>query len=188
LFSGQSVNQTQPYFFGVTDLKCLNIEARLRRHGYDVDNLRQQFPRILGKRSVATATHKRRSPARSTLRPVHRWIFYNGYFIEFGAGSGNIGIKQIEHVYPQLDNKQESVSLSNANIQALYPKNGDICSAKMESEVAGYSSVSLGCLHKCARSYVSKFGKYHLIKNNCHRFANIISDILCTGICPEWCI
>jgi hypothetical protein len=53
-----------------------------------------------------------------------------------------------------------------ANIQALYPKNGDICSAKMESEVAGYSSVSLGCLHKCARSYVSKFGKYHLWLNS----------------------
>lgn len=87
----------------------------------------------------------------------------------------------------KIEHKSKEADLSNANMQTLYPKNGDICEAQMESEVAGYSSVPLDCIYKCARSYVSKYGKYHLLKNNCHLFANRISKILCTGKCPDWC-
>ncbi|VDI52838.1 Hypothetical predicted protein [Mytilus galloprovincialis] len=202
----QTANQTNPYFFGVTDLKCLQIEAKMRTQGYDmqdIQDLREKYPNLIGKRSVReknktkSSEPQNHSPTRSTLRPVHRWIFYEGYFIEFGAGSGNIGNFQDvgnKTLYSALNgnsgetnSKFDENSLSNANMQTVYPKNGDLCSAKMESEIAGYSSVPLGCLYKCARSFVTKFGKYHLIKNNCHRFANKLSNILCTGICPEWC-
>ena len=29
--------------------------------------------------------------------------------------------------------------------------------------------------------------EFNLINNNCHHFANTISMVLCSNICPDWC-
>lgn len=64
------------------------------------------------------------------------------------------------------------------------------CSGGMESSPAGYSQLSVDCIKGCARNYRCHFGHYSLLSNNCHKFANRISAVLCTSgrSCPSWCL
>lgn len=66
---------------------------------------------------------------------------------------------------------------------------GHKCSGKMERSPAGYSELSVQCIKGCAKNYRCKFGKYRLFRNNCHKFANRLSAVLCRKgtTCPFWC-
>uniref|UniRef100_K1RWS8 Uncharacterized protein n=1 Tax=Magallana gigas TaxID=29159 RepID=K1RWS8_MAGGI len=64
------------------------------------------------------------------------------------------------------------------------------CSGGRENLPAGYSKLSLDCIKGCARNYRCHFGSYSLLGNNCHKFANRLSEVLCTRgtSCPSWCL
>lgn len=66
---------------------------------------------------------------------------------------------------------------------------GHKCKGKMEKSPAGYSELSVKCIKGCAKNYRCSFGKYHLLRNNCHKFANRLSAALCRKgrTCPAWC-
>ena len=63
------------------------------------------------------------------------------------------------------------------------------CSSSREGSPAGYSRLSLECIKGCARNYRCTYGRYHLLGNKCHKFANCLSAVLCTTgkTCPSWC-
>ncbi|XP_078312677.1 uncharacterized protein LOC144619171 [Crassostrea virginica] len=107
---------------------------------------------------------KRDAPARGTWDLSHRFIYYQGYYFEF------------------LDD-------SNAYI-STHRQAGHRCSGGTESSPAGYSYLSLDCIKGCARNYRCRFGTYSLLGNNCHKFANRLSEVLCTSghTCPSWCL
>lgn len=125
-----------PYYFGVTDLACMNDKKRK------------------GKRSA---------PARGIWDYTHRFIFYRGYYFEFFVNS-------------------------NARIERSRAAGGK-CGGGRERSPAGYSYLSLDCIKRCAIRYSSKFGKYDNVINNCHSFANKMSEVLCRrgSTCPSWC-
>ena len=64
------------------------------------------------------------------------------------------------------------------------------CSSRKERYPAGYSRLSLSCIEGCARNYRCRYGKYNFWSNNCHKFANRLSAVLCTTgtTCPSWCL
>eukprot|EP00105_Crassostrea_gigas_P005513 XP_011419147.1 PREDICTED: uncharacterized protein LOC105322243 [Crassostrea gigas] len=106
---------------------------------------------------------KRRAPWRSTIALTHRFIYYKGFYFEFMSNS-----------YAYYSRQRYK---------------GDKCSGKMERSPAGYSELSVECIKGCAKNYRCKFGKYRLIRNNCHKFANRLSAVLCRKgtTCPFWC-
>ena len=70
-------------------------------------------------------------------------------------------------------------------------KDSHRCSSSREGSPAGYSRLSLDCIKGCARNYRCKYGKFKLLLgNNCHKFANRLSAVLCTTgtTCPSWCL
>ncbi|XP_061174366.1 uncharacterized protein LOC133183422 [Saccostrea echinata] len=122
-----------PFYFGVTDLSCLN-----------------------GKK-------KRSAPARGVWDYTHRFIYYRGYYFEFFVGSfTRIGSSRLA---------------------------GSRCRGGIERSPAGYSYLSLDCIKRCARRYRYKYGLYNVVLNNCHNFANRMSEVLCRRgyQCPSWC-
>lgn len=65
------------------------------------------------------------------------------------------------------------------------------CDAELDDDPAGYSSLEVDCVLKCARKYVQRKGTYNALTNNCHHFANMLSLLLCTveeGYCWTWCL
>lgn len=110
-----------------------------------------------------TKKGKRAAPSRGTKDLNHRWILYRGYFFERLNG---------RDVY----NRGFSTDSGK-------------CSTHRESKPAGYSSLSVDCIKRCTNNYKRKYGKYGWWGNNCHYFANRISDILCNSkTCPSWCV
>ena len=67
---------------------------------------------------------------------------------------------------------------------------GGRCSESITGSPAGYSYLSANCVKGCARNYCCKFGTYSALSNNCHRFANSLSEVLCTSghTCHSWCL
>lgn len=109
-----------------------------------------------------TKKGKRDAPSRGTKVLSHRWIQYKGYYFE-RINSGDI------YTY---GSSTES----------------DKCSTQRESKPAGYSSLSVDCIKRCTNKYQRKYGSYGWWGNNCHHYANRISEILCTKTtCPSWC-
>ncbi|KAK3085553.1 hypothetical protein FSP39_005253 [Pinctada imbricata] len=109
---------------------------------------------------------KRSAPSRYTLQLDHRFIYYDGWYFEFGIFGG------------------KSVGIFNRMALA-----SDRCPSRIERRPAGYSRVSVDCLKRCTNSYRREFGKYNLLSNNCHHFANYLARVLyyySTG-CPSWC-
>jgi len=107
---------------------------------------------------------KRGAPSRFTWSLSHRCIYYKGLYYEFGIGSA----------------KDYHISTS--------PYQGKKCRARRERSPAGYGVITRSCLKKCAQRYKSKYGRYKLLSNNCHNFANRMSHILCSyNHCPSWC-
>ncbi|XP_062573574.1 uncharacterized protein LOC134235455 [Saccostrea cucullata] len=105
---------------------------------------------------------KRSAPSRWTY-PTHRFIEYKGYFYDF-----------------QMNSK---VSIAKSRLS------GDECSGAKEASPAGYSELSTDCIEGCAKNYACKFGNYSALFNNCHHFANHLSEVLCRKgtTCPDWC-
>lgn len=109
-----------------------------------------------------TKKGKRDAPSRGTKVLSHRWIQYKEYYFE-RINSGDI------YTY---GSSTES----------------DKCSTQRESKPAGYSSLSVDCIKRCTNKYQRKYGSYGWWGNNCHHYANRISEILCTKTtCPSWC-
>jgi len=106
---------------------------------------------------------KRAAPHRNTLEYKHRWIKYRGHYFEFG-GPGKL------------------LYISSS------PDGAGSCSHSQESQDDGYGVLSVDCIKRYTRSYEQRLGAYNFLFNNCHHFANRLSDILCTeSSCPSWC-
>lgn len=104
---------------------------------------------------------KRRAPSRGVWEYTHRFIYYQGYYFEFS----NRGIFVHRN---RIDSHR--------------------CSGGTESSPAGYSYLDVECIKSCAHSYRHNFGNYNFLSNNCHHFANKLSEVLCTrSSCPSWC-
>lgn len=104
---------------------------------------------------------KRRAPSRGVWDYKHRFIYYQGYYFEFS----NRGIFIDRN---RIDSHR--------------------CSGGLESSPAGYSYLDVECIKKCASNYKCNFGNYDFLFNNCHHFANRLSEVLCTRTsCPSWC-
>lgn len=112
---------------------------------------------------MTTKGKRESAPSRSTGAFIHRFIYYKGKYFDFLGDS--------------------KVAISNSRYK------GNKCSGTIESSPAGYSSISLACIEGCAKNYRCTFGRYDLFGNNCHKFANRISAVLCTrsSYCPSWC-
>ncbi|XP_011421702.1 uncharacterized protein [Magallana gigas] len=120
-------------------------------------------PYYFGTTNLFCMAGKRGAPARGTWALSHRFIYYKGYYFEF-------------------------LSSSKASISTQRQAAGR-CSGGRESSPAGYSELSLECIKGCAKNYRCHFGTYSLLGNNCHKFANRLSEVLCTRgtSCPSWC-
>ncbi|XP_062607345.1 uncharacterized protein LOC134282015 [Saccostrea cucullata] len=107
---------------------------------------------------------RRGIPTRGVWELTHRFIYYKGLYFEFSSDSK-------AHVSPN---------------RLL----GYKCSGGRESSPAGYSEVDVECLKGCARNYRCTFGSYNLLSNNCHKFANRLSEVMCKrgSGCPRWCL
>ena len=106
---------------------------------------------------------KREAPHRFEHALSHRWIKYRGYYFEF-LGPGVV------------------------HVNSSSPLEAGSCSQHQESRIAGYGELDIDCITNCAEKYEKEFGTYTFLSNNCHRFANRISDILCQeSSCPSWC-
>ncbi|XP_061194332.1 uncharacterized protein LOC133202508 [Saccostrea echinata] len=106
---------------------------------------------------------KRSAPSRWTYSPTHRFIEYRGYFYDFQTSS--------------------KVSIAKSRLS------GDVCPGAKEKFPAGYSELSSDCIEGCAKNYRCTYGNYSLWSNNCHIFANRLSEVLCRRgtRCPDWC-
>ncbi|XP_063410305.1 uncharacterized protein LOC134693421 [Mytilus trossulus] len=109
-----------------------------------------------------TKTGKRDAPSRYTKAISHRWILYKGHYFE---------------------------RLSNGDFTTKgHSQESDKCKTHRESTPAGYSSLSVDCIARCTKNYKRKYGSYGWWGNNCHIYANRISEILCNKTtCPSWC-
>ncbi|XP_048747604.2 uncharacterized protein LOC125659854 [Ostrea edulis] len=107
---------------------------------------------------------KRSVPKRNIWSYIHRFVYYRGKYFDF------------------LRNSRVKISSSRLN--------GHVCSGRMEGKPAGYSQLNLSCIMGCAKNYPCKYGKYFFLWNNCHRFANKLSEVLCSSgaQCPSWCL
>ncbi|XP_048758515.2 uncharacterized protein LOC125668407 [Ostrea edulis] len=128
----------KPFYFGKTNIWCMSL-----------------FPRRVS-----------RSVHRNPFGISHRWIWYDGHYLEFGT------------------RPHASVVIRNT-----HPMVGDFCPTKMEKKPAGYSVLPVQCIIGCARNYERVFGKFSKMKNNCHMFTNRMAEILCYNtVCPHWCL
>ena len=154
------------YYFGTSDLAYVSPKGLLR---------------LIKKRyieSISEKTHNRTKTTilkRNTLSPTHHLINYKGTYFEWGA--------------TRETNKGLFGLLNDAKSNSIRPslpiKGGG--GWMMETVLSGYSSVSLECIMACTTNYRTLTGDYSLINNNCHHFANTISMVLCSNICPDWC-
>ncbi|XP_048752014.2 deubiquitinase DESI2-like [Ostrea edulis] len=120
-------------------------------------------PYYFGTTDLLCKIGRRSAPSRFALSVSHRWILFDGEYFEWGVQG---------HSY------NYGSTLTDA----------ERCSTERESQPAGYSQLDKTCIEKCARSYRGRYGPYHLLTNNCHDFANRISEVLCNHtICPQWC-
>ncbi|XP_061194585.1 uncharacterized protein LOC133202729 [Saccostrea echinata] len=106
---------------------------------------------------------KRGAPWRGPWTTDHRFIEYRGYYYDFQTNS--------------------KVSIARSRLR------GDVCPGAKETSPAGYSEVSLDCIEGCAKNYRCRYGYYNFLFNNCHHFANRLSEVLCRRgtACPGWC-
>ncbi|XP_078312493.1 uncharacterized protein LOC111132763 [Crassostrea virginica] len=137
---------------------------RRRRGGSQCPSTGGASPYYFGTTSLwCLSKGKRGAPSRSTWALKHRFIYYKGYYFELWSNS-----------YAYIGTSAQGSSK---------------CSIKREGSPAGYSRLSLDCIKGCARNYRCAYGRYRLLGNNCHKFANRLSAVLCTTgtTCPSWC-
>lgn len=126
------------------------------------------FPYFFGRTDVECIDRAKRAALaaqRFTLKTkTHMWIQYRGIYFEFGVG------------------KSRDAHLSSS------PYGHGECASQIESLPAGYSSLSVDCLKKCAKNYSKRFGFFNVLYRHVHPFVNMMSRILCLPSCPKWCI
>nr|XP_022296912.1 uncharacterized protein LOC111106500 [Crassostrea virginica] len=127
------------------------------------------FPYFFGRTNIDCMDRTRRAaltPQRISFsgKRVHMWINYRGTYFEYGVGQSR-GV----HVGTSLYNHGN-------------------CAGQMESLPAGYSSLSVECLTRCAQNYATRYGRYQPMYDIVHPFANMMSRILCSSKCPVWCM
>nr|XP_022286307.1 uncharacterized protein LOC111099190 isoform X1 [Crassostrea virginica] len=130
---------SKPFFYGTNDLACMYLTTiGLYRHRR--------------KRSLQLPVHNF----------VHSFIYYDGWFAEFGT--------------------------KDTTLRRHSPKYAH-CGPKIMHPPAGFTKLPFECLRKCASKYHLVFGNYNLLKNNCHVFSNKMMEVLCHEVtCPFWCL
>lgn len=153
-FAGFGSPYAQPFHVGKTDLACVSNE------------------KFFGKRRFKRSSigrYKRKAPSVNPWNPTHSWIYFHGYYFEFGI-TNRIGEPLV------------------ATISQVRPAWGDKCRHDLRRGKTRYTYLSLDCVARCTRNYKSVFGRYHLFLNNCHHFVNLMSHAMChTTTCPAWC-
>ena len=130
---------SKPFFYGTNNLACMYLTTiGLYRHRR--------------KRSLQLPVHNF----------VHSFIYYDGWFAEFGT--------------------------KDTTLRRHSPKYAH-CGPKIMHPPAGFTKLPFECLRKCASKYHLVFGNYNLLKNNCHVFSNKMMEVLCHEVaCPLWCL
>jgi len=132
----------------------------------------QQYPLfcVLSKGKIKGRRRKRSNyygPTMHVGKLTHRLLYYQNRVYEFGIK----GATAYSFSYWQKYLSSRLCSLEWSRYQT--------------------SDVSTKCLDGCVRNYERVFGEYHVFNNNCHHFANILGNVLCTtpkGYCENWCI
>lgn len=99
-------------------------------------------------------------PERKFWSLNHRWIYFEGWYFEL--------------FYKPHTRR---------------PAKSKFCRSSREAAPAGYSTMDIDCIRKCAIYYNKRFiARYGTFTHNCHHYANKIAEVLCTySICPDWC-
>lgn len=128
---------SKPFFYGTNNLACIYLtHIGLHRK----------------KRSLQLPVHSF----------VHSFIYYDGWFAEFGT--------------------------KDTTLRRHSPKNAH-CGPKIMHPPAGFSKLPFDCIRRCASKYHLVFGQYNLLNNNCHYFSNRMMEVLCHEVtCPLWCL
>lgn len=128
---------SKPFFYGTNNLACIYLtHIGLHRK----------------KRSLQLPVHNF----------VHSFIYYDGWFAEFGT--------------------------KDTTLRRHSPKNAH-CGPKIMHPPAGFSKLPFDCIKRCASKYHLVFGQYNLLNNNCHYFSNRMMEVLCHEVtCPLWCL
>lgn len=128
---------SKPFFYGTNNLACIYLtHIGLHRK----------------KRSLQLPVHNF----------VHSFIYYDGWFAEFGT--------------------------KDTTLRRHSPKYAQ-CGPKIMHPPAGFSKLPFDCIRRCASKYHLVFGKYNLLNNNCHFFSNRMMEVLCHEVtCPLWCL
>ncbi|XP_052702976.1 uncharacterized protein LOC128179576 [Crassostrea angulata] len=128
---------SKPFFYGTNNLACIYLtHIGLHRK----------------KRSLQLPVHNF----------VHSFIYYDGWFAEFGT--------------------------KDTTLRRHSPKNAH-CGPKIMHPPAGFSKLPFDCIRRCASKYHLVFGQYNLLNNNCHYFSNRMMEVLCHEVtCPLWCL
>lgn len=128
---------------------------------------RQMYPYYFGKTDLTCLLldgkkGKRSAPSVNTWSWSHSYVKYRDSYFEFSNDNkGHVG---------------------------TVPLGYGRCSTSTSSSVTGYGVLSVDCIKKCAENYSRQFGTYSLLGNNCHDFANKLSEVLCNyNYCPSWC-
>lgn len=97
--------------------------------------------------TIKKTRRKRSSPSSYTLSlKQRRWILYDG-------------------VYFERFRKNDTATYGHSTDM-------DSCKTKRERSPAEYSNLSVDCLKRCTERYRQLYGRYHLLTNNCHHFAD----------------
>ncbi|XP_052676755.1 uncharacterized protein LOC128158089 [Crassostrea angulata] len=99
-------------------------------------------------------------PERKYWSLVHRWVYYDGWYFE---------------LFYRPHTRR--------------PAKSKFCRSSREVVPAGYSTLDIDCLRRCAVYYNKRFiARYKTFTHNCHHYANKIAEVLCTySMCPDWC-
>lgn len=97
-------------------------------------------------------------PDRFTLAPKHRLIYYRNAVYEFGPS----GVTT--HNLPDWQDARK-------------------CPVKWDSAPASTSNCSVQSLKNVLAGYIGRYGKYNVVTNNCHKFANRVSAFLFKSKC-----
>lgn len=135
------------FWFGTQSLLCMNAK---------LGSLPDQ--RRIHRRSVVSSSSSG-FPTRSSLRYVHRLVFYRGLTFEWGTGTRGYHF-----------DRNGAVSVRD-------------CDVTWERRPAGESDCPVSRVVDFTLRYRSRFGPYNLLTNNCHHFANRVSKLLTDGRC-----
>ena len=123
----------------------------------------------MNNKKFSNVRYKRNAPYLFPWRPVHSWMYFQGHVFEFGV-------------------TDRSGNPLTSSISQTGPRWGHICKHRLLRGQTEYTLLSVDCVARCTHKYRAVFGRYSLVFNNCHKFVNTLSNIMChRATCPEWC-